>query len=685
MPTQLPNPDPAEGYREASLRFADSQIEDYKANLPLSIKLGPISTVKAFSAITVQSMTLSAVADLNSVTFSYTIASPSAPANVVVQMFLHRQYSVADGTSADEWRQVVPTDGSGNSLQLGLFPGQNTSGTFTVTGLPLGNYGDVRVILFDAASNFATTLLDTMVSGLNLSITTMQLRVTAPMLVINTESAQTPGADGSVHIPYTLKFPQSFITQYNGVFVLAKGSGGSVQPWLDISKPSTATGPDPYFFVNGEIVLPAPKSGIYSLQFGLFNYSWKLLQWIGTDFSYEIGGDAWVQKCPAASLPPRLVVSGGRWVTLDGQAFNWGSISTPKSMSAVTFVRGGDFGNAVVWTDSPLNNTPQYFALLRYSGLRWIRTNYDSDKYLSSPIYQHLVDQIVQNQLQGGLYPIIGPQGLPSSSQGTAGQIAQLVKLQQIIAAKYLGLPVWINLCNEPHELGDWVSCSAAMQSAASAVRAIDPNALITCPFEGYSKGSTANAAKAPIAATHIDLYDYHAYNTPDELHANLLPALAAGMPILVGEYGGGDGAYLHAINIALQQLSATYFNLLAAGPWAFTTPGQDSLPLVESVSGATLKFTPQGAQVSLDFNSWDAGVPISVPVPSPPPPPPPPPPPLPVILTSAQVRAIAIGVINARLAYATVKMKTELHSVKNPTIDSLKAALYVLVADLTP
>jgi len=125
-------------------------------------------------------------------------------------------------------------------------------------------------------------------------------------------------------------------------------------------------------------------------------------------------------------------------------------------------------------------------------------------------------------------------------------QLAQLVKLQQIVATKYLGLPVWINLCNEPHELADWASCSVAMQSAASAIRAIDPNALITCPFEGYSKRSTANAAKAPITATHIDLYDYHAYNTPDELRTNLLPALAAGMPILVGEYGGGDAAYLH-------------------------------------------------------------------------------------------------------------------------------------------
>jgi len=138
----------------------------------------------------------------------------------------------------------------------------------------------------------------------------------------------------------------------------------------------------------------------------------------------------------------------------------------------------------------------------------------------------------------------------------------------------------------------------------------------------------------------------------------------------------------VYSINIALQQFSVTYFSILAAGPWAFTTPGQDSLPLVQSVSGAVLSFTAQGSQIALDFNSWDMGVSISAPVP---PLPPPPPPPLPVILTSTQVRAIAIGVINARLAYATVKMKTELHSVKNPTIDSLKAALYVLVSDLTP
>ena len=73
---------------------------------------------------------------------------------------------------------------------------------------------------------------------------------------------------------------------------------------------------------------------------------------------------------------------------------------------------------------------------------------------------------------------------------------------------------------------------------------------------------------------------------------------------MLIGEYGSTDAGYLSKMDLALQKLPG----ILAAGPWAFTIKGQDTLPLVEDGSTATLKFTAAGKAIAADYAAWDAG-----------------------------------------------------------------------------
>lgn len=627
---------------------------------------------------------LSAVTDLGTVGFTLHISNPTAPAAVNFQIFLHRIYAAPDGTKVDEWVQIVPTDAAGGN-SFNVFPNLDNVFTFSSTAVPLGNYTEARVIGFTAGSNFSQNVLDAMATGLNLSVTTTQIRVTKPQIVVDTASVQLPGPDGKMHIPFTIKFPDGYVTQYSGLFAMAKGSGGAVQPWEDLTKAVIATGPDPCRVLTSEFVLDVPANGLYNLQFGLFNYGWTLLQWVYPGMDFEVGGDAWVVKCPAANLPPRLTIVGGQWQTLDSKAFDWCPSTAPLCCSAVAFVRGGNYGNALTWTNNPDYNTPGFFSVLRFKGLRWIRTNFDPDKYLASAAYQHSVDQVVQNQLSGGLYPIIGPQNMPTSSAGEADRDAKHLTLIKALATKYNGLPVWLNLCNEPSNLATWAQCKPVMEAAAQAVRAIDPQAFVICPFNGYSTGSTADAAASPITSVHIDLLDYHAYNAPDVFAQNTAPALAAGLPVLVGEYGGGDAAYLNSMDIAFQKAWIAHKSLMGAGPWAFTHMGQDSLPLVADGSGAVVTFTPSGQQVIADYALWDAGTLLPLPVPPPPPPPPPLPPP--VLTTDQQVlvRKIMVEAMNARLIYISDTLKHELASSTFGILNDVKAFLARLITILHP
>jgi hypothetical protein len=231
-----------------------------------------------------------------------------------------------------------------------------------------------------------------------------------------------------------------------------------------------------------------------------------------------------------------------------------------------------------------------------------MRVNFNPNRYPGERLYQDVVDQVVQNVWSAGMYPILCPQSLPDGST-LDQQVERGQGVVEAMARKYRGAPVWMEICNEPHEFGSWLAWKPVATRYVRAIRAIDPGAFVIVPFEGYGKDGRA-AAKDPIRDVDVDLYDGHAYVAPADVPRLFGPAVNAGLPMLIGEYGGGAD-YLTHLDAALERLSP---GLLAAAPWAFTVKGEDLLPLVEGSDGDGVRFTPAGRAIVEDYALWDSG-----------------------------------------------------------------------------
>ena len=634
-------------------------------------------------SIKFDSVALTATADLGTAHFSYIFKNASVPAVVNIQAYLHRTYTDANSVSYDEYKLVNVADSAG-STSINIYPGVDVTGSFSFSGLPLGKYTEARVIMFSGGSNFSSVVNDTTVLDIGLTIATSQIRVTAPVVEYDATKVVIDNApDGKMHFPYTVKYPANYVWPGGYFWFMGKGSGGFAQSAISAADALTATGPDNYKYNTTELIVDKPTAGkgLYNLQFGLFDSAWKLLQWTYPGVTFEVGGSGWVVKCPADKLPPRLKVINYTWQTLDGKPFDF--YANNSGSKAVKFVRGGNYGNALTWSDSPSLNNPNYFSLLKYAGLMWLRVLFNPDRYLVDTIYQDIVDQVVQNMLIAGVYPVLGPQNLPTG----ANTQDQLVSLMKLMATRYKGLPVWIDVCNEPSQLSTWKVCKPVMEAAVTAIRQIDPDALVISSFEGYCKSSTTDLAADPITSVHVDMYAYHAYNSPVEYAANVQPALKAGLPLFVEEYGGGDGAYLNSLDIAFQNSADAFPNIMGVGAWAYTVAGQDSIPLVLNGDTANITYTPSGSAVIKDIATWNSGnkIPTSVTPPVPTPPVPPVNPAPVALFTTEQINFITnliVSKINARQNYIDSKLVSGLGTTPFTSISDIDNFLNKIVAD---
>lgn len=561
------------------------------------------------NALQLSKLSLTAKAHLGEVTFTYHITPVNRSADVGIQIFAKR-----DDVPGSQFDLIAPNAPGGGPLVISLYKGLDNTGTF-VARLPKGKYGGCRVLLFESPDgkgvDFGRTVFDNAGGGklpavdLKLTVLTGAAPVKAPVLSVSETPTITPNADGtsSVVIAADVRVPPGYQAESGGFWVMAKGSGGFDQTWAAMNSARSGGDPlDPYQSIPVKLTLKNVPPGIGNVQFGLFKYSFgDALQWVWPGLDYEVGGDTWVQRAPPKTVPPRLRVKGGKFVTLDGKPHNFYS-DAPAARRAVSFVRGGNYGNAIVWTLTPELNRPGYFVLLRDLGCRFIRVNFNPDRY-PQPIYQHAVDQVVQNIWAAGLYPLLAPQDLPQG-ESVAKRVEKGLRVVKLLTSKYEGKSVWIELCNEPHVLDTWAAWKPVAIEYARAIREIDPNAFIVAPFEGYGKDGRA-AAKDPLPKDLVDVYDGHAYVGPQEVAARFGTAIQAGLPVLIGEYGGGNASYLAQMNHAFQSLSPAP---LAIAPWAFTIAGQDSLPLIANGATATLKFTPPGQAVANAYDAWGEG-----------------------------------------------------------------------------
>ena len=569
--------------------------------------------------------------DLGDVNLKIRTTNPSAPIDAdLCQVWMRRTYTnPTTGQTTEQWLNWVPNDDVAKKyFKFSLFSGETQTFNFDVSTFDVGKYDSFRFIFF---TYHWTVLADQMAENVSFEITTKQKRVKAPFVEILTNKIQDPAPDGKLHIPYIIKMPAKTFTTWGGWFLLAKGASMFQQPWIAYARKDganvlpdgvtkVADGPDPYWYSEGEIVFDYPNvSGIHNLQFGLFDYNWKLQNWIWPGINIQVGGDSWVTKCPDSKLPPRLRVSNGQLVKLSGIGSTVNSIyngydGTPYNIyegttgaNAITAIRGGNYGNQYLWSESPDYNRIGYFGSLKYLGHKFLRLLFNPDKYIADNIYRNRIQDTIGKMLTAGCHVIAGPQHIPTGNDLYEKSEA-FYKLVELMANNWKGLPVWVSITNEPNDIGDWSLCKPILAKAASIYRSIDADAFIICPTSKWSKENTTPEANSLISSQLVDAYAYHAYNNANEVFPNLKPILDTGVAVIVEEYGCGDVEWQKGINIEMQKLSKLYPNLIAFATWAWTRAGEDACPMVEDGNLANVKLTATGQMQAKDMKTWDSG-----------------------------------------------------------------------------
>ena len=555
--------------------------------------------------------------DLGDVNLKIRTTNPSAPIDAdLCQVWMRRTYTnPATGQTTEQWINWVPNDDAAKKyFKFSLFSGETQTFNFDVSTFDVGKYDSFRFIFF---TNHWTVLADQMAENVSFEILTKQKRVKAPFVEILSDKIQDPAPDGKLHIPYVIKMPAKTFTTWGGWFLLAKGGALFQQPWIPYAKKSgsdvlpdgatkVADGPDPYWYSEGELIFDYPVgSGVYNIQFGLFDYNWKLQNWLWPGINIQVGGDAWVTKCPESKLPPRLRVANGQLVTLDGSIFNIYEGTT--GANAIKAIRGGNYGNQYLWSEAPDYNRTGYFSSLKFIGHKFLRFLFNPDKYMADKIYRNRVQDTIGKILSAGCHVIVGPQHLPTGND-LYDKSQLFYKLIELMANHWKGLPVWVCITNEPNDIGDWSLCKPILEKAATIYRSIDPNAFLICPTSKWSKENTTPESNDLIDSQLVDAYAYHAYNDAASVIPNLKPILDKGVAVFVEEYGCGDVEWQKSINIEMQKLSKLYPNFIGFATWAWTRAGEDACPMVEDGNLANIKLTAVGQMQAKDMKVWDSG-----------------------------------------------------------------------------
>jgi len=442
--------------------------------------------------------------DLGDVNLKVRTTNPSTPIDAdLCQVWMRRTYTnPTTGQTTEQWLNWVPNDDVAKKyFKFSLFSGETQTFNFDISTFDVGKYDSFRFIFF---TNHWDVLADQSAENVSFEILTKQKRVKTPFVEILADKIQDPGTDGKLHIPYVIKMPAKTFTTWGGWFLLAKGSTMFQQPWIPYAKkngadvlPDGATkiadGPDPYWYSEGEIVFDYPTvSGIHNLQFGLFDYNWKMQNWIWPGINVQVGGDSWVTKCPDAKLPPRLRVSNGQLAKLDGTPYNIYEGTT--GANAITAIRGGNYGNQYLWSEAPDFNRTGYFSSLKFLGHKFLRLLFNPDKYIADKIYRNRIQDTIGKMLSAGCHVIAGPQHIPTGNDLYEKSEA-FYKLVELMANNWKGLPVWVSITNEPNDIGDWSLCKPILEKAAAIYRTVDVDAFIICPTSKWSKENTTPEA----------------------------------------------------------------------------------------------------------------------------------------------------------------------------------------------
>lgn len=563
---------------------------------------------------------LSGNVDLGEVTVTIEISGSAKPIDATSCHIYFKREFLEGSTLTTKWDQVIPRDEvKKQDMAFSIYPVGNQKFEFKHL-FNIGKYTAARLIFFGPGFS---TLADQMANVTAFEVTTTQIRIKKPIIEIKNSEVLSPAADGKLKIPFIIKYPAKTWVQYGGWWAMAKGGGQGEnlfrQVWVKYANQANgdvvlagntkiSDGPDAFWYNEGEFVFDMPdNAGIYNLQFGLFDNSWKdPYNWVWPGVDVQVGGDSWIQKCPVEQMPPRLRVKNGKFVKLDGTPFDF--YEGTNGGKAIAAVRGGSWGNAYGWTKTPALNKSGFFGSLKYLGHKWVRFLFNPDTYTEDPVYRNRILDSIHKILLAGLYPLVGMHNMHVNVSSKVERDKKFLELTEMLAHDWKGLPVLFPVLNEPKELSGWDETYDLCEKACRLIRSIDPDAFLIVPCKGYSKTITTDEANKLLPADLVDLYSYHPYNKPKDVLPFMKPLLDTGVGVMVEEYGCGNLTWFKNLNIEMQKISKLYPNFLMFGTWAWTVKGQDGCPLVLDGSKANIELTESGNMVYIDMKIWDSG-----------------------------------------------------------------------------
>lgn len=572
------------------------------AFIPAIFVLAGAANAQSNEPLKLGKLALSVGPGRGSAVIGWKITSLNRSARAGIQLFLQR----TDATGRTQWDTVAPETNDGPVI-LNLEKGRECSGTFNIP-LEKGAYGGCRLMLFlstDGKSvDYGNTIFDSAndpsTAGIRFGfVSTGEKRTLVPTLSVSSEPEVTTTSTDSytVSISGEVRMPSDLVG--SGYSAVAQSESGIRRVRISLADALPAEPGSDERRIPVHWVYEGVKPGLWSVQAGLARTGGDV-RWTQGRIDFEIGDGSWMIPV-AGALPPRLRVRRCKFETADGASSDLYA-DQHGAQSGVNFIRGGNFGNAICWTATPALNRADYFRQLREMGLRFIRVNYSADRYLEQPYYPRTLEQVVRNIWSAGLYPLLAPQDLPKGASDSE-RITKLTRLLEQVAAQFKGKPVWLEVLNEPYAFPTWSKWKPAAVRLVRAIRAVDADAFCVVPFESWAKDGRAAAAD-PITEVRVDLYDGHAYLKPEEVSDHFASAIRAGLPVMLGEFGGG-ASYLREMVQSIQKLPR---GLVAVAPWAFTMPGQDAIPLIEQATEKDITFTQSGKVIADAYRTWNTG-----------------------------------------------------------------------------
>lgn len=540
--------------------------------LVLILLATPIRAQKARSdAIKLVNPKFSVTTDLGRATFQWQMdTAPGSEGGAFnLQLWLLHKES-------GRYVNISPINEKGRPLRIDLYPdGTENRGEFTAD-LEKGSYGGGRCILFVAGSGFSKVATQFPVPDLGLTVATSEVRIKKATLEV--DPIQVRGSE--VVIPYRVKIPARFRgnrRESAAWWLQVKGAGQFRQQWLQAARAEWDTNPDnEYGLFQGEMVLPLPeKPGLYHAEVMLFNSGWKMIHYVWPRPQFDVGD--WVQRCPPQKHP---------------------SLEAALDRGKAPFAIGGNYGNALVWTNEPAHNNVGYFTLLRVKvGLKFLRFAFNADRYLESPTYRRIVEQVAHNMLLAKVIPVVGPQDLPKGRDMNE-RIARMEQVAVLLAKTFKGIPHIQDLYSEPHDFKKWEQVKPVHERLIRAVRAINPDGPLCVGLEGwsYDARSASENPLSPDLARNV-YYGWHPYRlSPEQLKTNA----GHGLPLWLQEY--------HDARPETHKAMEEIPNLKIVSAWAWNVLGQDRLPLVARARGADFELNARGQQLLSYYQTWWAG-----------------------------------------------------------------------------